>query len=52
MIIRLLKLIFGKVIGLENIPKEKREEFWKKIGNYSIELAKGMSEGAARGVSN
>ena len=31
MIINLMKLIFGKVIGLDAIPKEKRDAFVKEV---------------------
>lgn len=51
MVIGLLKIIFGKVIGLEKIPESKREEFWKKMGDYSVRLAGEMAEGAGKGIA-
>jgi len=45
MIIKLLKLIFGKVIGLDQIPKEKRQAFWHGLGWLAVELCKAYATG-------
>lgn len=50
MLVGILKIIFGKVVGLDKIPAEKREKFWEKLGEYSVKLAGEMAEGATRGA--
>lgn len=52
MLVSILKLIFGKIVGLDKIPETKRDEFWKKLGAYSTQLAGEMVEGAARGAAS
>ena len=49
MLISILKLIFGKVIGLDKIPDDKKQLFWQKVADYSVRLAGEMAERAARG---
>lgn len=50
MIVAILKVLFGKLIGFDKIPVEKREEFWTKLSEYSVKLASEMAEGATRGA--
>jgi len=54
MIIPILKLIFGKVVGLDSIPAERRSEYWRKLGAYSKELVgeivRESAKGAAEGI--
>lgn len=52
MIVTILKMIFGNLIGLNKIPEDKKDEFWKKLGEYSVTLASEMAEGAARGAAS
>lgn len=50
MIVFVLKSLLGKVVGLDRIPKEKREIFWQQLAAFSVKLAGEMAEGAARGA--
>jgi hypothetical protein len=51
MLIYLLKIIFSKVIGIDQIPEEKREVYWTALEAYSIKLAEAMSKGAVEGAT-
>lgn len=43
-------LIFGKIIGLDSIPKEKREEVREKALAAATQIVKAAAEGAAAGA--
>jgi len=56
MLIKLFKLLFEhflgeKIIGLDQIPEDKKEEWAKKVVDYSLDLAGKMAENAARGAA-
>lgn len=50
MIVKILKVIFEKVVGIERIPEAKRKAYWREVGNFAVKLAGEMAEGAARGA--
>lgn len=43
-------LIFGKIIGLDSIPKEKRAEIGKKAFTAAKEIVEAAAKGAAAGA--
>jgi len=48
MTLKLLEAFFGIFIG--NLPKEKKEKYWKEFKLLLVEVAKASAEGIVKGA--
>lgn len=50
MLIRLFQVFFGKIIGLDRIPQERRDKYADLAIKLASELVKAGAEGAVKGI--